>query len=349
MDTAQPIAAAETDPVQNAADAFKSFGKPPERPRDDAGRFAAQEAEETEEAEYDDELEAGAEGEDKYEADEAEEDSVDLDDEEDAQPLPPSWPEDKAEVWKSLSADAKALIAERDAEQLRATNAKFQEIANARKAAEAEARSEANAKRAELIEALGQVEQLYTVAEPDPRAFGYGTQQFNQAAYQAAVAEYRQQSQALAQFKEQRETLQNEATEQEKAAFQEWKAQHEEQFAPKLLSDVPELKDPDKGTPLIRDLVKYAVDNGIPEDVFAPEAQDEITSAQLHLLWKAQQFDKARTKPAKAKPKPAGPAVKPGVSSPRSARNQARKQRDFDRLAREGSIEAGAAVFKHFL
>lgn len=354
MDTALPLEAAETDPnvqLQNAAEAFKAFDAPQvERPRDEQGRFARGSGEEsTEEAEYEDDPEADEdEGEDDYAADEADEEAEGPDEDE-AHPLPPSWPADKAEVWNSLPAEARALIEQRDAEQLRATNDKFQEIANARKAAEAEARREANTKRDELINALAQVEGLYAPIEPDPRAFGYGTPHFNEAAYSSAYAQYQQNAQAVAQFAEQRKTLQAEAETEAKAEFQQWKATHEAQYAPKLLADMPELKDAQKGGPALRSLIDYAVTHGIPEDVFSEEAQDEITSAQLHILWKAQQFDKARAKPQQAKPKSAGPRVKPGVATPPSSRKAARRQRDFDRLDREGSIGAGAAVFKHFL
>lgn len=347
-ETAQPPAA-ETDPnvqIQNAVDAFKAFDNPvANRTRDEAGRFAS----EQEEPEESEELESEAEeAELEEESDEDAELEADDPEEDEAHPLPPSWPEDKAELWKSLSADARAVIAERDAEQLRATNAKFQEIANARKAAEAEARREAATKRDELIAQIETVEQLYQVVEPDPRAFGYGTDYFNQSAYSAALAEYQANAQALAQFKQQRESLQSERDAEASEAFREWKQQVEAEYAPKLLADVPELRDPTKGEPALNAMIQYAIENGIPQDVFAPEAQEEITSAQLHLVWKAMQYDKARSGKAMPKPKPS-PTVRPGVSSPRSAQKAVRHQKARDRLAREGSIEAGAAVFKQFL
>lgn len=344
MDTAQPVMAAETDPnaqIENAADAFKAFLNPTSaQPRDDRGRFASDEQPDETDVAEEAELEAEEVEGEEPEADEADEEAAD-----EAQPLPPSWPADKAEVWGSLPADVRAFIAERDAEQLRATNAKMQESANARKAAELSAK-EAQAKRNEYLTALETVEALYKVQKPDPRAFGYGTQQYNAAAYATALAEYEQTSQVLAQFSEQREALQKEAAEEEAKAFTEWKQQHEAEFAPRLVADVPELKDAAKAEPVLRDLIQYAVQSGIPEDVFAEDQQDQITSAQLHILWKAQQFDRLRATKAEPKPKQAGPAVKPGVSSPRSAQKAARQKTAFERLDREGSVEAGAAVFK---
>lgn len=347
-DTAQLERAAETDPnaqLETAAQAFLEITNPTAaKPRGDDGRFIATEPEnqgdETDEAEAD-EAEAGdveAPDEDELEAAETDEDT--------AQPMPPSWPEDQLEVWRNLPAEAQAVITARDAEQLRETNNKFQEIANVRKAAEAEARKEANAKRDEYIGRLAEIESLIVPVKPDPRAFGYGTQSFNRAAYDAAVAEYNQDAGALAQLKEQRDALEREQKEEYDRSFGEWKEGVERQFMPKLLEAIPDLKVPEKSGPMVHGLIKYAIESGIPDEIFSPERQGEITSAQLLLIWKAQQYDKVKAG-AVPKPKPASPGVKPGVSSPQSAQKAVRVQKDMDRLAREGSIEAGAAMFKH--
>jgi hypothetical protein len=355
-DTAQAEQPAETrhDQIANAANAFKAFDVPevPEKNRDDRGRFAVKQEEAPEVVEDEPELEAEAEGE-GYDED-AEEDSYDDGEEPEeveAQPLPPSWPEDMAETWRELPTEAQAYIAQRDAEQTRALNAKFQEIANARKAAEAEARAEANAKRDEYLQELERVSfaiQNLAGTEPDPRAFGYGTQNFNQAAYQQAYQQWQQSSQTFAQLEQQRESLMTEKQQAEKQEFEQWKQSIEAEWAPKLLEVAPELKDPVKGAPFVQSMVDYAKANGIPEDVFSPENQTAITSPELLMIWKAMQYDKARSGNAKPKPKP-GPSVKPGVSSPRSARKNAKVKANRDRLAREGSIEAGAAVWKDFL
>lgn len=347
-DTAQPFAAAETDPnaqLANAADAFKAFTQDrPIQPRAENGQFASTQPDETEEpapegveadeAEYDDEGE--------LEAEEAAE--------EPAQPMPPSWPEDKADVWNTLPAETQAFIAERDAEQLRATNAKFQEAANARKAHEAKVQ-EAASRLEDFNRVVATAEAMYRSPEPDPRAFGYGTQQFNQAAYNVAYQQWQQTETVLAQLQQQQATLTKQQTEAEAATRAEWKREHEAQYAPKFVADVPDLTDPAKAEPLMRGLVDYAINNGLPSELFAEDNQQNITSAELHLLWKAQEYDRLRAARPKveAKPRPAGPVVKPGVSSPRSATKAARRNKDFERLSREGSVDAGAAVFKHFL
>lgn len=341
-DTAQLSGAAETDPnaqLDNAADAFKTFLNPAStQPRDDTGKFASEQPEENAEAEEPEAVEAEGD-----EAEETEEEEA----AEEAQPLPPSWGAEDSELWNSLPPEAQARIAEREGERDRGLSLKLQESANARKTAELAAK-EAQTKREEYLRALETVESIYKVPKPDPRAFGHGTPQYNEAAFGAALAKYEQNATALAQLMEQRDAIRKQAEEEDATAFSDWKQQHEAEYAPKLLADVPELKDAQKADPVLRELVSYAIAQGIPEGVFAEDSQDEITSGQLHILWKAQQFDKLRSAKVDAKPKPASPAVRPGVSSPRSAQRAVRQQKAIDRLAREGTVQAGAEVFKNF-
>lgn len=345
-DTAHPAPGAETDPnaqLQSAADAFLAFDNPPQ-PRDDAGRWAAKEQPE-DEPETDD---------GEPETEEPEIDDGDLNDEDEhdeadeAHPMPPSWPADKAEQWSQLPAETQGFIAEREAERDRAVNAKFQESANARKAAEA-AREEANANRTKYADELDVLLSLARSSKPDPRAFGAGTGQYNREAYDLALAQYEQENGIFAQLQEQRDAIRQQEEQESAAAFNAWKQETEAQYQPKLLADVPELTDGAKAEPLLRDLIGYAIESGIPEGVFAEDMQDQITSAQIHLIWKAKQFDKIRASKAQPKPKPASVAVRPGVSSPRSAQKAARKVKAHERLAREGSLEAAAEVFKDFM
>lgn len=341
MDTAQPFAAAETDPnaaLEAAANAFKTATSTAPQERDSLGQFTAREApEEDPEQPLDDDQPELTE--------EAEEDEDGAEEALEAHPMPPSWGNDDAELWASLTPEAQARIAEREGERDRAINQKFQEVANQRKAVEAAAQ-EAASSRQEYAAALDMLLGAIQPVKPDPRAYGAGTGQYNREAYDLALADYEQQANTLAQLQQQRAAIAEQEDEAARASFVAWKEEHEAQFAPKFLADVPDLVEPAKAEPLIRGLVDYAIRNGIPEDVFDPAMQEQITSAQLHLIWKAQQFDKLRSAKTEPKPKPAGPAVRPGVSSPRSAQKAAQRQRVTERLHREGSIEAGAAMFK---
>lgn len=344
VDTAQPGTAAETDPnvqIGNAADAFMAFDDPSSvQPRNDLGQFAKDEPEE-EQGEEEEMADAPDEGEEaELEAEEAAED---------AQPMPPSWGADKAELWNSLPPEAQSAIVEREGERDRGLNLKLQEAAQQRKAYETK-QQEASTRLEELNRVVEMVESIYRTPEPDPRAFGYGTQQFNRAAYDAAFNQWQQTEQTLAQLTKQRDEAATAQSKAEDEAFAAWKQEHEAVYAPKFIADVPDLTDPAKGGAVLHELFEYGKASGIPEDVFSDENANRLTSAELHTLWKAQQFDKLRaSQGGKPKPKPAGPAVKPGVSSPSSATKVARQKKNFDRLAREGSIEAGAAVFRDFM
>ena len=322
MDTAQAAAPAETDlqtSLENAAKAFMAVENPASvQKRDETGKFAAEQEPEPEDGEdFTDEQPLDTEEVDEDADEDSGEVEADEADYEPAQPLPPSWPEDMAETWKALPADAQQYLLQRDAEQTRALNAKFQEIANARKAAEAEARAEANAKREELLretERLQYAFQALVGVQPDPRAFQGGA---NSPAFQQAYAEWQQNAAVVAQLEQQREAALKEKQEADAKQFEQWKQQVEGEWAPKLLEAVPELKDPMKGGPALQSMIDYALANGIPAETFSAENQTAITSPELLMLWKAMQYDKARAGKAKAKPKP-GPAVKPGVSTPLS-------------------------------
>src|SRR5512139_257462 len=147
-ETAQPAMAAETDPIAQAAEAFKTYSPEaeptPDRPRDESGRFVSnappEEGEEinTEEGE---EPEAVANDEETPDDEDAAEEA-----QQSAVEMPSSWSKDDADVWTALPPEAQAKIAEREGQRDAAVNQKFQEAANARHAAEA-AFAEAQANR----------------------------------------------------------------------------------------------------------------------------------------------------------------------------------------------------------
>lgn len=352
-DTAQPEMAADPNvALQDAADAFKNFGKP-EVARDEAGKFAStKEPEEELEEIQPDELDGDLPEEDDGEIDDGEVEADEDASEEDQQPavdMPTSWNKEQAEHWNALPPETQAFIAEREGQRDQAVNQKFQEAANLKKANQAVI-DEANANRDLFIKAADEVLALVQPQKPTPQMFGAGTGQYNQEGYALAMAEYEQSTQYIEQVKQQREQQVAQRTQQEEQQFAQTKAQIEEVHAPRLLASVPELSDPVKGGQALNELISYAVSNGIMEDQFAPENQKYITSPELHMIWKAKEYDRITAKKGAPPPKAkAGPAVKPGVSSPRSAVRKTAFQKQSQRLAKTGSIEDGAAIFKHFL
>jgi hypothetical protein len=352
-ETAQPETAAESevasDPIADAANAFKTFDEnasdKAERARNEKGQFVSEQAEEIEadeEADADSEAESHDETNETDEAaDEAQPEAVDL---------PPSWPSELAEEWNSLPAPLQDKIVQREAEREAAVNAKFQEAANVRKANEALI-AEANTNRQKFIEAADTVLAMVRPQRPptsmlnrnssdyDPDTYHLLNAQADEAERHLSIVQ-QQRQQALAQFEQ--EVVQAEQQEQ---------AQIEEKTRPALLKDVPDLSDPQKQPAALTEIVRYAVQSGIPERVFAdPEIARGVTSAQIHLAWKAMQWDKQQTAKAKVTPrapKPAAPVVRPGVTTSRSAVENAQRKKAFERLDRSGSIEDAAAIFKH--
>ena len=349
MDTAQSLGTAETDPVAAAAEAFKVHlgqSEAPERPRGPDGKFVSTQQEiEAEEPEAElAEGEAAESHEDEEITDEAAEEA-----QPEAVDLPPSWPEEMAEEWQSLPAPVQEKIVAREAEREAAVNAKFQEAANLRKANEAVI-NEANTNRQRFAEAADFVLSLVEPSPPPTSMLTPGSHDYNPDAYHLQMARYHEQRELVSTVKQQREAalaqLQSEAQAAEMQVIEEIEAR----TRPALLKDVPDLSDPQKQPGVLTNLIQYAVTQGIPENVFRdPDIARGVTSAQLHILWKAQQYDKQSAAKAKVQPKaarPAAPPVRPGVATTQSAVKHAERKRINERLDREGSVEAGAALFR---
>jgi hypothetical protein len=349
-DTPQPETAGETevasDPFLDAANAFKTFDpdatESTERLRDEHGRFVS--TREEIEAEGEGQPEAEAESHDEAETDEAAEEA-----QLEAVDLPTSWPAELAETWQTLPPETQDFIVKREGEREAAVNAKFQEAANVRKANEALI-AEANTNRQKFAQAADMVLSAVTPQRPptsmlDPRSADY-----NPDAYNLANAQYQQTAEWLDQLAQQRDTITAQQRQEEAQAEQAYLAQVESTHRPALLKDVPELSDPVKQPQKLHELISYAVSQGIGEHVFTdPEIAGRITSPELHMAWKAMQYDKMKAAQGKVTPKaakPAAPPVKPGVATSRSGVEAAQRKAAFERLDREGSVEAAAAIFK---
>lgn len=351
-DTPQPETAGETvvsreDAIESAADAFKvHLGQVPDRPRDEHGRFVssepAQEIEATAEAD-----EAQAEVESQEVEQEAEEAA------EEAQPeavdLPPSWPSELAEEWQTLPAPVQEKIIAREAEREAAVNAKFQEAANVRKANEGLI-AEAQQSRQAFIEAADAAIELIKPYWPSETMLVPGSADYNPDAYHYQIAQAQRAQREIETIQQRRSEAVAQLTGEFEARAMEEFHQIEAKSRPALLKDVPELTDPEKSNGILSGIVHYAIESGIPAEVFNdPDQAKFVTSAQIHLAWKAQQYDKmvaAKGKVTPKAPKPAAPPVRPGVTTSKSQAQAVQRKNVTDRLKREGSVEAGAAFFK---
>jgi hypothetical protein len=360
-DTAQPGSpAAENVALDDAAHAFKThLGQvPAEAPRDDRGRFAAAEQDQPEGEEIE-----TAEGEAPEAAANDEDDSDTDAAAEEAQPpaveRPASWSKEDAALWEALPAEAQAKIAEREAQRDTAVNQKFQEAANVRKANEAVV-TEANVNRQRYAEGLDTVIGLIQPQKPNPAHYWTEQGVFDQAGYAHAAYQYEQTSETLHTLVQQRQRIAAQHAQDQQAAQAHAMTQIEQAARPAFFADVPELRDPAKMAGTLQSITSYAVQHGIPEQLFTdPQHASAVTSAELHMVWKAMKYDEQRaartrvdTSPRPA-PKPAamspGPAVRPGVPVARGAAAAAQRAGAMDRLAKSGSVEDGAAVFKQMM
>jgi len=350
-DTAQPSVAAETeavDPIAAAADAFKTYTDAPtvERPRGPDGKFISTAEPEADEIEAEEEA---TEAEPEAESQEAEQETDEA--AEEAQPedvdLPTSWPSEMAETWKSLPPEAQDFIVKREGERDAAVNAKFQEAANLRKAHEVEI-NEAKTNRQRFAEAADFLMSVVQPQKPPASMLDPSSSDYNPDAYHLASRRYEEQFGLLQTVAQQRQQIaQQEQAEAEKAREARI-AELNEKAMPDLVKLVPDFSDQSKADAAFHGLARYALEQGVPEDT----ELSAFTAIELKLLAKAQKYDEMMAAKAKVQPKapkPAAPVVKPGVATPRAAVEQTRRKQAFERLDREGSIEAGAAVWKNFL
>jgi hypothetical protein len=346
-DTAQSFGAAETDPIASAAEAFKNavpelIGQQ-ERPRDEHGRFAPTQQIEVPEAA--DEVAEGAESPEEVDsldeaADEAQPEPVDL---------PPSWPEEMAEEWQTLPAAVQEKIIAREAEREAAVNAKFQEAANVRKANEATI-TEAQQSAQRFVQVADAAMALIEPQWPSESMLIAGSNDYNPDAYHYYRAQAEKAERQIATIQQHREEAVAQLTKEAEAQALEHIAEVEAKTRPALLKDVPDLADAQKQPAILNSIVQYAIEAGIPQDVFTdPEQAKYVTSAQLHLAWKAQQYDKMVRAKANVQPKaarPAAPVVKPGVATSPTQAKAIQHKNVRERLKQSGSIEDGAAFWK---
>lgn len=356
-ETAQPLAAAEilvapADPVLDAAEAFKAhMGQAETQEPDDPGSGSR-----TSEIEAEDPVETGAEAESRDGEDDPGSESRTGGQEaaDEAQPsaadLPASWPGEHAELWRSLPPEAQAFIAAREGQRDAAVNGKFQEAANAKKAAEAIA-EEAHARRQSHIEGLDQVLSLIRPSWPSPNMLDKASDDYDPDGYHLRRAQCEAQAAQIEELSRQRQTLAAQAREEtERAAaarFQAINSASRDAF----IALVPDVAVPEKAPAVFAGLIDYALHEGAPADLF----RTPTTALEWAMIWKAKEYDRLQSAKAKVgkdpvpAPRRAQPAVRPGVTTSRSAIEQARRSRDFSRLASEGSVEAGAAMWKHFM
>lgn len=350
-DTPQPVAAGENATLEDGAAAFKALLNPqPAATRDEGGRFASPNAEtdQADDEEQAEQAQAPDDGDDTGDADET--DDAPDEGQQDDVPMPASWSKEDEADWQALPPETRAKLATREGQRETAVNAKFQESANARRQAEQHA-AEANANRDRYAQAIDEVSQLVTYPEPNPVDYGLGTEGYDRDSYDLAHYQWRQAQATLGTLAQQRQAIAAQQAQEDEQARRTAHAEIEQVAWPKFVDEVPDLAVPGKGQKIVSELVQYAKEAGIPADVF-DGAAGKVTSTEMHLIWKAREYDrikaaKTRVAAGNPPPKPAGPVVKPGGVIPRQTIQANRLGKAQERLAKSGSIDDAAAVFRN--
>lgn len=323
-----------------AAAAMKAL-RSASQPRDDAGRFAGEQVSEPEDAPP--LADAETEGDEEYDEEEPEAEGPE-EDQPEAVEMPKSWSKDDAELWSNLPPEAQARIAEREGQRDAAITSKFQEVAETRKAYEAKL-AEANASRDKWAQDYDLLLADLSVPKPDPRQYGAGTRNYDREAYDLAVIEWEETNSKLGSLRQQREAIRAQQQQEEQESWNVRKEAIEAEFRPKLLSTLPELTDPVKGGVVLQELVNWGIAQGLPPETFDPSNHAYITSAELRILALAKKAADAEGTARKVPPRKQ-PAIRPGVSTPRSAQKAVQRQKAMDRLQSENTIDAAVAAMR---
>lgn len=355
-DTAQPQAA-ETEPLSlhqsldNAADAFKAaLGQQDDRPRDDRGRFArpeTAETEETDEIETEEGVETSEPAANDVETDEGEDAAEEA--QQSAAAMPASWAKEDQELWETLSPDVQGRIAEREGQRDAAVNQKFQESANARRLAEAQI-AEAQANRANYAQALDAVLQMVQPQWPSPSMLDVNSDDYDPDGYHLQRARAEQDQGLFQQLSTQRQQIAAQAQREDAIREQQAAMTINRATLPAFETAYPEIKEQGKATAFLNELMDFARSRGAPVEFF----DGTVTAVEWHLIadakkWHDHQAAMTKVKAGKPEPRKAQPAVRPGVTTPKSTIQKHQMQKAHERLARTGSVEDGAAIWKNFL
>jgi hypothetical protein len=220
---------------------------------------------------------------------------------------------------------------------------KTTEVANQRKALEAEAAEIRNA-RDQYAERLTILEKALTEtmpAEPDWETL----RKENPADYAALKVEHRERQERLAAVKAEGDRVRGE----QEREFHQRIAAIRQQEADRLLEAIPEWREEAKAAPEKAKLVEYAASMGMDADYL-----DAVTDHRfVVLLRKAQKYDEMQTKGKAAIQEKVAPAavrpMQPG-GRPQNTTNKAKRseiQRQADRLERTGRVSDAAKLFEH--
>ena len=219
---------------------------------------------------------------------------------------------------------------------------KTQELAENRKAVEAEAKAiiEAKQVRDTYAQRLQAIEQFLTGNQDSPEDLA-AMKENDPIGYAVKVAELTEKKEQLAQVRAEQQRL----AQQQQAEHQESMAKHVQQEAQKLSQVLPEFSDPTKGEQIRNEIRNYGKSVGFTEQ----ELSQVYDSRHVLMLHKAMMYDKLqKSKPAVNKKVAQAPKMVKSGTKVKEGNRDIRKQQ-LNKLKQTGKVRDAAALFENFI
>ena len=219
---------------------------------------------------------------------------------------------------------------------------KTQEVAEQRKAVEAEQQAiiEAKQVRDTYSQRLQAIEQFLTGNEDSPEDLA-AMKENDPIGYAVKVAEATEKKEQLAQVRAEQQRL----AQQQQAEQQQEMAKFVQQEATKLSQILPEFSDPAKGENLRNEIRNYGKSVGFTDN----ELAQVYDSRHVLILHKAMQYDKLqKSKPAVTKKVSKAPKMVKSGTKVKEGNSDIRKKQ-MNKLKQTGKARDAAALFENFI
>ena len=219
---------------------------------------------------------------------------------------------------------------------------KTQELAENRKAVEAEARAiiEAKQVRDTYAQRLQSIEQFLTQGQDSPEDLA-DMKENDPIGYAVKVAELTEKKEQLAQVRAEQQRI----AQQQQAEHQQSMAQLVQQEAQKLSQVLPEFSDPTKGEQIRNEIRNYGKSAGFTDQ----ELSQVYDSRHVLMLHKAMMYDKLqKAKPAVNKKVAQAPKMVKSGTKVKEGNRDLRKQQ-LNKLKQTGKVRDAAALFENFI
>src|SRR6056300_579713 len=219
---------------------------------------------------------------------------------------------------------------------------KTQEVAEQRKAVEAEQQAiqEAKQVRDTYAQRLQAIEQFLTGNEDSPQDLAE-MKENDPIGYAVKVAELTEKKEQLAQVRAEQQRL----AQQQQAEQQQYMAKHVQQEATKLSQVLPEFSDPTKGEQIRNEIRNYGKSIGFTDQ----ELSQVYDSRHVLTLHKAMMYDKLqKSKPQVTKKVSKAPKMVKSGTKVKEGNSDIRKKQ-MNKLKQTGKARDAAALFENFI